>query len=329
MSFRKPVIAYALGGGGARGLAHAGAIAVLHQDGIVPSFVVGTSMGAIVGASYALHTDPVQLGQAIRECLHHDALARIESIARSVRSPEQRRQAGRVQHWLQRMELLYLWNRQALDSALVDGATMDELIHRMVGDASFGMLSLRFYAMAYDLRAGESVVIGEGNLARALEASSAIPGFFEPVRDGESILVDGSVEQVIPTHAARQLGADIVIAMDAGTPASQSVPRSTAEVFERVSSARHAVLRKANRGEADVAIIPEVSDFHWSEFSRAEDCMAAGEQAARDVLDDVRRCVRENPVKAIRRRFRTGPPQVAKVVSIGELDTPRGTETST
>jgi len=314
MVWRDFKTALVLGGGGARGLAHLGVINALSQAGLSPDLIVGTSIGSIIGAAYALAPDAEQLETRVLEILNEESLVRLEKQFEGFsKTPKEDTRQGRFQQLLGSMKRLVLWNRQAMRQSLVDSAVITELIGHLVGEARFDDTVLPFYAVAFDLNSNADVVLGAGDLAPALRASSAIPGVFQPLAVGERLLVDGCVYQELPTLAARQLCADLVVAVDIGSAPPTRPPESAAEVFRRVMALRGAHIRQQSRTAADVLITPEVSGVHWSEFSRADECYAAGAEATREAIDRVRKAFRSKRRRTVLKRLFRAVPSVIPV----------------
>ncbi|HEU5041866.1 MAG TPA: patatin-like phospholipase family protein [Gemmatimonadales bacterium] len=207
---RPPRTALVLSGGGAKGLAHIGALRVLDSLGIRPDLIVGTSIGAVVGALYAS-------GYSGREL---DSLARAIPLAELIRAyqPRAPRSLGPVQP-------LVVWEQGErsfnLQSAAIVEAEVNALLNaamlrgNLLARGSFDSLAIPFRAVATDLASGDTVVLGSGDLAQAVRASIAIPLLFAPERIGERYLVDGGLSANIPVMVARAEGADRVIVVDA------------------------------------------------------------------------------------------------------------------
>ncbi len=289
MRWRPFRTALVLGGGGARGLAHLGVLNALRVAGVpAPDFVVGTSFGAVVGAAYALEPDATELDARFRTLLDGERVARVERRFTALVSPAPLPGLrGRVSGLIGSVRRMILWNRHALAQSLVDSVLLVDVIDHIVGAHTFADLHLPFYAVTYDLANRTDVIVGEGSLALALRASSAIPGIFEPVAVGDRILVDGAVFQELPTRPARDLGADFVIAVDVGSSVPRGMPASAADVMQRVLQIRGERLRNESRSLADVVITPETGEFHWSAFSRAAECLEAGFAATHQVTDTI------------------------------------------
>lgn len=220
--------ALVLSGGGSRGLSHVGALQAVEELGHDPDIVIGTSMGAVVGALYAagytpeeirarvLEIDWSRVFNATAQVIGPDRSPRYSMIAFDLATDELRFSRGLVAQWRINRAL----------AKLLFGANA-----RARGD--FDRLPRTYRAVAADLRTGEVVVISEGDLARAARASMAVPGLFAPVSWDGRVLVDGGIVNNVPTDVARSLGAARVIAVDAGKPADEIVDLSPFGVFQR------------------------------------------------------------------------------------------------
>lgn len=208
-----PLVALVLGGGGARGLAHAGVLAGLEPLGFDPGLVVGTSMGAIMGALYAAGYDTHSIMELIRLEDWSETFAPMPELVGPLRQPRHPVLRRAVDLELGRFKGGFIpdWriNRLLTRLLLEPGA-------RARGD--FDRLPRRYRAVAASLITGRAVVLGEGDLARAVRASMAVPGVFSPVVLGDEVLVDGGIADYLPVAAARALGADRVVAVDVVLP---------------------------------------------------------------------------------------------------------------
>jgi predicted acylesterase/phospholipase RssA len=243
--------ALVLSGGGSLGLAHAGALIGLERRGHDPDFVLGTSMGAIVGALYASGYEPDSIWSILQ---HEDWRAIFTPIpaalgpTRALRYPAVRLVhedggfilRGLVSDWRINREL----TRLLLPAS-----------GRARGD--FDRLPRRYRSITADLESGALVPIGSGDLARAVRASMALPGFFSPVRWGGRILVDGGVNDYLPVNEARRLGATFVIAVDALKPPARVGGLDALHVVDR---SLRLMLQRARSGAAspDVLVLPDL-----------------------------------------------------------------------
>lgn len=199
-------IGLALGSGGARGAAHTGVLKVLEREGIKVSVVAGSSIGALVGAAFAVG---VPIEDVEREWLATD----VQKILRG---------------------FLPTFPRAGLSS----GAELRRMLVGILGNVEIQELPIPYAAVACDIDSGETVVLREGSLVDAVRASTAIPGLFRPIRWNGRILVDGGLVDPVPVTTCRALGADLVIAVDI-TPRPVPTTSRGLGVWERVGHSLH------------------------------------------------------------------------------------------
>ncbi|HTK99549.1 MAG TPA: patatin-like phospholipase family protein, partial [Pseudomonadales bacterium] len=213
----RPKIGLVLGGGGARGAAHIGVIKLLQELHVPVDYVAGTSMGSLVGGFYATGMTAEQLDATVRaidfDTLFKDATAR------------------RDEPYLRKLDdNLALFGpkvgigpkSQLLAMGAISGQKISFLFQTLTSQRvqvdDFDNLPIPYRAMATDIVTGDAVVIDKGNLAVAMRASMSVPGAFDPVQIGPYLLVDGGLADNVPIDVVRKMGADIVIAVDVGTP---------------------------------------------------------------------------------------------------------------
>lgn len=255
----RPRIGLALGGGGARGFAHIGALRVLEQEKIPIDLVVGTSVGSLVGALYA------DQGRVL------DA----EMSALTVGEEE-----------LFDQTLIPLFS-----GGLVKGKKLEEFLRRNLKHPLIQNMVVPFTAVAVDLESGETVLFRAGDVASAVHASCAIPGVFVPVTIGGRTYVDGGVTNPVPASVARELGAEVVIAMSVPPPARKPPSRNQFSVAYHAISIMAAEIGRLRAGEADVVIATEVGKVDFDDFSQKRRLIEAGEAAARAALPAIRAAI--------------------------------------
>jgi NTE family protein len=281
-----PVIAVALGSGGARGLAHAGVLDALTEAGIRPALVVGTSMGSIIGGLFAQNPDPADVWRRLDGYVNNEEFAsywapfvpRNEAEARD----PQHRLAG-VYDFMQRKLIAV---KTVTRPWIQEEHRLRGPLEQLFGKVNFADLEIPFAAVALDLISGNSVVCREGPLVDGIYASSAIPAVFPPVERDGMVLCDGGGPFRVPVEACRDLGADFVIAVD--IPAFEDTRFATG--LDMVLRSNTIARQRLNRfvcAMADFVIRPDVTQFHWADFSAGEACRARGYLAARAVLDDL------------------------------------------
>jgi NTE family protein len=258
----RPRVGLALSGGAARGAAHVGVLKVLLANDVPVDCVAGTSAGALVGAAFAAGI----------------SIAELERFALSMRW----RDFGRMT--LSRL-------------GVQTNARMEEYVRAQFPVTRIEQLRIPFAAVATDLDTGGAVVLkDEGDLAFAIRASCAVPGWYVPVVDSQGRqLVDGGLVSLVPVTAARALGADIVIAVDVNHEGAKFLGASRSAFGVILQSMVHAQ-RSASAHEvrqADVAILPRVGHIRWDEMRRGAELVAAGEAAARQALPQIERLLAE------------------------------------
>ena len=246
-------IALALGGGFARGFAHLGVLQVLEQNQIPISHIAGTSVGSILGAAYA---SGAPLDRIIETC----RTLRFRDIAR--------------------------WRVSRL--GLASNHRLASLIERVFESRDFEDLRIPLAVVATDLTSGEPVVFTQGNLVDAIRASCAFPGLFEPVEIGTRCLADGGLVAPVPTHAARELGAGIVVGVSVGMQdGHRGAPTNIFQVVSRAVNAAQKHQLELWERDADLVLRPDVQSLAWDDFDRADEAIAAGAAAARRALQRI------------------------------------------
>jgi NTE family protein len=254
---KPPRVGLALSGGAARGAAHVGVLKVFVEHGIPIDCIAGTSAGALVGGAFAAGVP----------------LAEIAAF-------------GRTMRWRDFGKLTL--SRLGVQS----NARMEEYVRARFPMTRFEQMPIPFAAVATDLHNGAAVVMrDEGDVAFAIRASCAIPGWYVPVTDEHGRqLVDGGLVANVPATAARELGADIVIAVDVNAEGAKFLGPPLSAIGVLLQSFL-VVQRTATANEwraADLIIVPKVGHIRWDEVTRADELMAAGEQAALAALDQIR-----------------------------------------
>lgn len=289
---KAPRIGLALSGGGARGLAHVGVIKVLEDLRVPVHCITGTSMGAIVGATYASGTPTAEMekfvGTADWDDVFRDQPPRAE-IASQRKFDDYKT--------LFKPEFGVTDKGLALPKGIIAGVSIEAFFRALTGRAvevkDFSRLPIPYRAVASDIETGEAVVLDRGSLAHAMRASMAVPGALAPVEIDGKLLVDGGIANNLPIDEARKLCADVVIAVNISTP-----PLKREEITSALSVTAQLInfLGKAtvdqqlkNLTDRDILISPDLGDISAGSFDQAKDAIRAGEEAARKMSDSLRR----------------------------------------
>lgn len=247
----RPLVALALGSGGARGFAHVGVIKALEEAGIVPDIVTGSSSGAVVAALYAS-------GRPGRE---------LEEIALAIEQGD-------------------LVDITLFGNGWVKGEALQDFVNRMVDGRPIERLTRPFAVIATEAKSGRLVVFNQGNTGVAVRASASVPRVFvPPVINGEEYL-DGGLSSPVPVKVARAMGADVVIAVDVSWFAQARV-RDSDEMARYSRNERY--LRYGDELElADVVIVPRTVRTRMLDFDQKLANIAAGEAAGREAVPQLR-----------------------------------------
>ena len=287
-----PRIGLALSGGGARGIAHIGVLKVLEELRVPVHCVTGTSMGAIVGGTFAS-------GMPIADMEKSVVVADWDDIFRDQppRAEISMRRKADDYKTLFAPEYGVKSGGLVLPKGVVAGVAIEGffrgLTSRATGIDDFQKLPIPFRAVAADIETGEAVVLERGSLARAMRASMSVPGALAPVEIDGRLLVDGGIANNLPIDLARKVCADVVIAVNISTP-----PLKRAEITSALSTAGQLLnfLGKVNvdeqlksLGGRDVLIAPDLGDLSAGSFELSADAIRIGEQAARKMADALRR----------------------------------------
>ncbi len=283
---QRPRIGLVLSGGGARGAAHIGVLKVLEELRVPVDIIVGTSMGAIVGGTYSSGSSVAEMQEAIRgintNVLFQDSLARQEQ--------SMRRKQTEQQLPLFAAEIGVRDGSISLPKGAVVGIGLESVLRRLVklkGARDFDQLPIRFRAIATDVYNGDMVVFRDGELSNAMRASMSVPGVVAPAEVNGRMLVDGGLVRNLPVDIAREMGADIIIAVNLGTPLLK--PEQITSVLG-ISAQMIGILTEQNVKASiaqlkpdDILILPEMGDFFAGDFDNLPKTVPIGEAAARKV----------------------------------------------
>ena len=302
----RPRIGLALSGGGARGAAHIGVLKVLEELRVPVDCVTGTSMGAVIGGSYAAGTTPKDMEQIVTQTdwggVFTDRPPRAEISPRlkqddykGLFAPEFGVRGGTL----------------VVQKGIVSGVNIESFLRYLTQQsgsvADFSKLPVPFRAVATDIGTGEAVILDHGSLYRAMRASMAIPGAMAPVEIDGRLLVDGGIANNLPIDVARKICGEVIIAVNISTP-----PLEREEITSALSIVGQLInflgkervdKQLASLGKRDVLIQPELGDISSGSFERMSEAVRIGEAAARSQADELRRySIPKAEYEALRKR---------------------------
>ena len=250
---RPPRIGLALGGGAARGFAHIGVIQVLEESGIKPQLVVGTSAGSLVAALYATGMSGAELGML--------AVGMDESALTDWSFP------GR---------------------GVIRGEALARYVREQTGGRSIEQMKLPLGIVATDLDSGQAILFQRGDPGVAVRASSAVPAVFQPVKIGEREYVDGGLVSPVPVRFARQMGAELVLAVDISSPPEGQATGDAMRMLLQTFAIMGKSINAFELRDADVVLRPRLNGVGSADFSSRQRAILAGREAALAGLPELR-----------------------------------------
>ncbi|PWU02337.1 MAG: hypothetical protein C5B51_21000 [Terriglobia bacterium] len=250
-----PKIGLALGGGFARGIAHAGVLKIFEQNQIPIHCITGVSAGSIVAAAYASGATPLEIARA-------GCAMRFGDVGR--------------------------WSLGRM--GFVASERMKKFLERLLKNYRFEEMQIPLGVLATDLASGAPVAFhGSGDVFLPIRASCAYPGLFHPVRWDSRLLVDGAMSMEIPARLARLLGATRVISVHLPANGAGTLPSNVFQVVNRCFQILQSRTEESWRTDTDLVISPEVNGIHWDAFDCGPELLKAGETAAISALPAIQR----------------------------------------
>lgn len=254
---KKPVIGLALGGGAARGFAHVGVIKALEAQGIVPDLVVGTSAGSVIAALYATGLSGNDLNRI--------AINLDEASITDWANPFSNKFGG-----------------------LIKGDALQNEVNRLVGNRLIDKMKIPLGIVATDLQTGNPILFRTGNTGQAVRASCSVPGVFSPAVIGNREYVDGGLTSPVPIRFAKQMGADIVIAVNISSEPSAQNFSGTIGVILQTTTIMGKSINQFELPNADILIQPELSNMKGTDFKSRNAAVLAGEVAAQSKMNELK-----------------------------------------
>ena len=250
---RAPRIGLALGGGAARGFAHIGVIQVLEEAGVKPDLVVGTSAGSLVAALYAAGRNGAELA----------------ALAQSM-------DEGAITDWA------------FPGRGLIRGEALARYVREHTGQRAIEQMKLPLGIVATDLDSGAPILFQRGDTGMAVRASSAVPAVFQPVKIGTREYVDGGLVSPVPVRFAREMGAELVVAVDISSPPDGAPTGDPLKMLLQTFSIMGKSISHFELRDADVVIRPRLQGVGSAEFAARAKAILAGREAAQQMLTTLR-----------------------------------------
>jgi NTE family protein len=249
---QKQKIGLALGAGASRGFAHIGVLQVLEEIGIRPDYIAGSSIGSIIGALYASGVTPKMM----------------EGIACNI-------------------DAKLCYDLGFSRRGFIQGKKLEELIRMLTKDKNFEEMDIPLAVTAVDLITNNRVILKEGKVYKGVRASISIPGVFQPVFDGDRVLIDGGILERVPVNVVREMGADIVIGVDVAFRGNHRPPENFIETILRTIEVMELEIIKHTIPSEDIIICPEVYLANPISLDGIEDTIEEGRKAAWKVKEEL------------------------------------------
>lgn len=282
---KKTYLGLALGGGGSRGVAHIGALQVLHANGVNPDLIAGSSAGSMVGAMYAATLDPIWIENRFRELMSSDLFASFTSGSLM----DGRSKETFLEKTTAKVKQRYVVGLGLNKSYVLPRSIMKNAIEFLIPCGSFEELQIPLKVIATDIQNGKEIVHSKGNLKEAIIQSSSIPGFFEATEKGDKIMVDGGVTSPIPVEILKK-HTELVMAIDITNYELKPLTNpNMVEIMRRSDIITSLKLKGMLARKADVLVRPEVSGIHWSDFNNFDKLLKSGKIAMMKALDSLKK----------------------------------------
>ena len=293
----KKEICIALGQGGARSLAHIGVLQVLQEANISIKHIAGTSAGAIVGAVFA------ETGDAFEVHKRFIAMLESEPYKKSGLGAIQDHTIHEVNLWEQislRIKSMIALNLAQSQMGVFGNKYFKECLKILIHTKDFSQLKIPFSAMATDLIHGCGVEITSGDVMTAVNASSAIPGFFSPVKLGEHLLVDGGVCCPVPVEHCGDRKDAVIVAVHVPSIINYDFkPENAIDIVVRAEEINMRILDQLKTARADIQIFPETNNVKWNEIHKLDEMVDSGRRTARKMLPQVLKAIENKNQKQI------------------------------
>ncbi|MDD2524098.1 MAG: patatin-like phospholipase family protein [Endomicrobiaceae bacterium] len=278
--------AIALGGGGARGLAHIGVLKVLEENGIKFDCIAGTSMGAIIGALYAIEQDAVKLEKILKKYFFDVMFSKL-----NMQKMQDETQASSARSLIRKAREFVKYGSADNGNSFLSHSMLEEMVDALLPDIDIADTKIPFICVATDITNGKEKMFTKGSLRKIVLASASIPGVFPPVNIDNVWYTDGAHVNVTPVSAAKLLGADFIIASDVKSKLKvlDGLPTNSKDIMNRCNFIANYLFYEVLIKEANIVIEPNIKQISWSEFNKFNLMVSEGEKSAKAQLETIKK----------------------------------------
>lgn len=261
---KRKKIGLALGSGGSRGVAHVGVLKALEEEGVKPDYITGCSMGSVVGACYAAGMNLEEMHETICSIKPFDLIDINLNLRRSI----------------------------------LKGNKMYDMLIQKIGDVKFEDLHIPFQCVASDVLSNQLIVLKEGEVATAVRASSSIPLVFRPVKYGDMLLIDGGVLCRVPVQQVRDMGADVVIAVDVLDNTKEPTDEVSGfigmilRVYDMIDNNRTNYFKQLITDDKTLWIIPPMKDMNQYKIKGLEQAYTEGYELTKQLMPQIKELIK-------------------------------------
>ena len=277
--------AIALGGGGARALAHIGVLKVLEENKIKFDYITGTSMGSIIGALYAMEETPEKIEKTLKNYFFNILFSKM-----NMQKMQDENQVTSARSLIRKAREFVKYGSQEGGNAFLSHSILEDLVNTVIPDMDISDTKIPFACVATDITNGKEKIFTRGSLRRIVLASASIPGVFPPVNIDNIWYTDGAHVNVTPVTVAKMFGADFVLASDVKSKLKtlESLPTNSKDIMNRCNFIASHLFYEILIKQADVVIEPNIKQISWSEFNKFNLMVNEGKKAAELKIQEIK-----------------------------------------
>ena len=277
--------AIALGGGGARALAHIGVLKVLEENNIKFDYITGTSMGSIIGALYSMGETPETIEKTLKNYFFNILFSKM-----NMQKMQDENQVTSARSLIRKAREFVKYGSQEGGNAFLSHSILEDLVNTVVPDMDISDTKIPFACVATDITNGKEKIFTKGSLRRIVLASASIPGVFPPVNIDNVWYTDGAHVNVTPVTVAKMFGADFVLASDVKSKLKtlETLPTNSKDIMNRCNFIASHLFYEILIKQADVVIEPNIKQISWSEFNKFNLMVNEGKKAAESKVQEIK-----------------------------------------
>lgn len=275
--------ALALGGGGARALAHIGVLEVLEKNNIKFDYITGTSMGAIIGALYAMEQSYETVKKSLKNYFFNIMFSKM-----NMQKMQDDNKISSAKNFIRKARESVKYGSEG--NSLLSHSMLEEMINTIIPNINIEDTKIPFACVATDITNGKEKIFTKGSLRKTVLASSSIPGVFPPVNIDNVFYTDGANVNVTPVTAAKMFKADFIIASDVKSKLKvmETVPVNSKDIINRCNFISNHLLYKQLIKDADIIIEPNVNCISWTEFNKFNLMVYEGKKATEQKIQELK-----------------------------------------